>query len=112
MQRFSTQSKLHLAHMTWEHIFQAIFISFSDSYLVHEMSLRQKELMPLDKTKQEGKTFMMANEPLAPYDQNKLSNHKLSLAKPLKHVKIIYRHLLTREHTHDIFQKHSHQPWI
>jgi hypothetical protein len=28
--------------MTWEHIFQAIYISFSDSYLVHEMSLRQK----------------------------------------------------------------------
>jgi hypothetical protein len=32
---------------------------------------------------------MMANEPLAPYDQNKVFNHKLSLAKPLKHVKII-----------------------
>jgi hypothetical protein len=43
MQRFSTQRKLNLAHMTWEHIFQAISISFSDSYLVHEMSLRQKE---------------------------------------------------------------------
>jgi hypothetical protein len=42
MQRFSTQSKLNLAHKTWEHIFQAIYISFSDSYLVHEMSLRQK----------------------------------------------------------------------
>jgi hypothetical protein len=42
MQRFSTQSILNLAHMTWEHIFQAIFISFSDSYLVHEMSLQQK----------------------------------------------------------------------
>jgi hypothetical protein len=28
--------------MTWEHIFQAIYISFSDSYLVHEMFLRQK----------------------------------------------------------------------
>jgi hypothetical protein len=40
MQRFSTQSKLNLAHMTWEHIFQVHFIS--DSYLVHEMSLRQK----------------------------------------------------------------------
>jgi hypothetical protein len=33
--------------MTWEHIFQAICISFSDSYLVYEMSLRQKEPMPL-----------------------------------------------------------------
>jgi hypothetical protein len=42
MQRFSTQSKLNLAHMTWEHIFQAIHISFSDSYLVHEMSLQRK----------------------------------------------------------------------
>jgi hypothetical protein len=28
--------------MTWEHIFQAFDISFSDSYMVHEMSLRQK----------------------------------------------------------------------
>jgi hypothetical protein len=28
--------------MTWEHIFQANYISFSDSYLVHEMPLRQK----------------------------------------------------------------------
>jgi hypothetical protein len=28
--------------MTCEHIFQAIYISFSDLYLVHEMSLRQK----------------------------------------------------------------------
>jgi hypothetical protein len=42
MQRFRSQNKLDLAHMTWEHIFQAIFISFSDSYLVHEMALRQK----------------------------------------------------------------------
>jgi hypothetical protein len=42
MQWFSTQSKLNLAHMAWEYIFQAIYISFSDSYLVHEMSLRQK----------------------------------------------------------------------
>jgi hypothetical protein len=42
MQRFSTQSKLNLAQMTLEHIFQGIYISFSDSYLVHEMSLRYK----------------------------------------------------------------------
>jgi hypothetical protein len=28
--------------MTWEHIFRAIYILFSDSYLVHEMSLREK----------------------------------------------------------------------
>jgi hypothetical protein len=41
MQRFSTQSKLNSADMTWEHIFQAIYILFSDSYLVHEMSLRK-----------------------------------------------------------------------
>jgi hypothetical protein len=33
---------------------------------------------------------MMENEPLAPYDQNTLSNHKLSIAKPLIHVKIIH----------------------
>jgi hypothetical protein len=41
MQRFTTQSKLNLAHMTWEHIFQAFNISFSDSNLV-QMSFRQK----------------------------------------------------------------------
>jgi hypothetical protein len=29
--------------MTWEHIFQAFYISFSASNLVHEMSLRQKK---------------------------------------------------------------------
>jgi hypothetical protein len=43
MQRFfSTQSKLKFAHMTWEHIFQEIYISCLDMRLVHEMSLRQK----------------------------------------------------------------------
>jgi hypothetical protein len=42
MQRFNTQRKLDLTDMTWEHIFQALYISFSDSYLVHEMFLRQK----------------------------------------------------------------------
>jgi hypothetical protein len=42
MQRFRTQSKLNLALMTWEHIFHEISIPFSDSYLVHEMSSRQK----------------------------------------------------------------------
>jgi hypothetical protein len=42
MQRFSTQSNLNLAQKTWKHIFQAIYNSFSDSYLVHEMSLWQK----------------------------------------------------------------------
>jgi hypothetical protein len=42
MKRFSAQSKLNLAHMTWEHIFQAFYIVFSDSNSVHEMSLRQK----------------------------------------------------------------------
>jgi hypothetical protein len=42
MQRFSTQSKSNLAHMTLEHIFKAFYISFSGSSLVHEMSLRQK----------------------------------------------------------------------
>jgi hypothetical protein len=42
MQRFSTQRKLNSACMTREHICQAFYISFSDSYLLHEMSLRQK----------------------------------------------------------------------
>jgi hypothetical protein len=28
--------------MTWQHIFQAIYISFSDCKLVHEMSLQEK----------------------------------------------------------------------
>jgi hypothetical protein len=52
MQQFSTHNNLSLAHMTWEHISQAIYISFSDSYLVHEMSLRQKGTYapPQDKT--------------------------------------------------------------
>jgi hypothetical protein len=43
MQRFNTQSKLNVAHMTWEHIFQAFYLSFANSNLVHEMFLRQKE---------------------------------------------------------------------
>jgi hypothetical protein len=53
MQRFSTQSKLNLAYMTWEHIFPTFYISFSDSNLVHEMSLRQKGTYapPQDKTR-------------------------------------------------------------
>jgi hypothetical protein len=53
MQRFGTQSKLNLAHMTWEHIFQAFYISFLDSNLVHEMSLRQKgtDTPPQDKAR-------------------------------------------------------------
>jgi hypothetical protein len=40
--------------MTWEHIFQAFYTTFSDSYLVHEMSLRQKETYapPQDKAKE------------------------------------------------------------
>jgi hypothetical protein len=42
MQRFSTQNKFKLAHMILENIFQAIYISFLDSYEVHEMSLWQK----------------------------------------------------------------------
>jgi hypothetical protein len=49
----------------------------------------KKELMPLHKINHGGQTFMMANERLAPYDQNKLSNHKLNIDEPLKHVKTI-----------------------
>jgi hypothetical protein len=53
MQWFSTQSNLNLAHMTWENIFQAFYISFLDSYMVHEMPLRQKETYapPQDKAR-------------------------------------------------------------
>jgi hypothetical protein len=36
------KENLKLARMTLDHIFQLIYISFSDSYLVHEMSLQQK----------------------------------------------------------------------
>jgi hypothetical protein len=49
----------------------------------------KKELMPLHKIKQGGQTFMMKNELLAPYAQDKLSKHKLSIEMPLKHVMII-----------------------
>jgi metallophosphoesterase superfamily enzyme len=37
--------------MTWEHIFHAIYISFSDLHMVHEMSLQQKGIYvpPQDK---------------------------------------------------------------
>jgi hypothetical protein len=84
MQRFSTQSKLNLAQMTWKHIFQAIYISFSDSYLVHEMSLWQKWTYAPPQYKARGLNIHDSNEPLAPYEQNKLSNYKLSISKPLK----------------------------
>jgi hypothetical protein len=40
--------------MTWEHIFQAFSISFSDPYLVHEMSLRQKGTYAPPKDKARG----------------------------------------------------------
>jgi hypothetical protein len=42
MQRFSTQSKFKLSTYDMGAHFQAFYISFVDSYLVHEMSLRQK----------------------------------------------------------------------
>jgi hypothetical protein len=89
MQRFSTQSKLNSAHMTWDHIFQTFTFHFQINHWYMKCLCDKKELMPLHKIKQEGWTFMMANEPLAPYDQNKLSNHNLSITKPLKHIKII-----------------------
>jgi hypothetical protein len=54
MQRFSTQSKFKLSTYDMGHIFQAFYIAFSDSYLVHEMSLWQKETYALHKIKQEG----------------------------------------------------------
>jgi hypothetical protein len=57
---------------------------------------------------------MMTNEPLAPYDQNKLSNHKLSKAKPQKHAKT-YKGIYSQESTHAAFFKrtasnHGHKP--
>jgi hypothetical protein len=57
---------------------------------------------------------MMTNEPIAPYDQNELSNHKISIAKTKTYFMNIERPLLTREHTYDIFQNiasnHGHKP--
>jgi hypothetical protein len=65
--------------MTWEHIFQAIYISFSDSYLVHEMSLRQKGTYAPPQDLAWGLNI---------HDGNWAFDHKLSIDKPLKHVKI------------------------
>jgi hypothetical protein len=42
MQWFGTQKQFNQANMTWEHIIQENYISSSDSYLLHEMSLQQK----------------------------------------------------------------------
>jgi hypothetical protein len=42
MNQAKNAKKCNLELLTWEHIFQAFYISFSDSYLVHEMPLRQK----------------------------------------------------------------------
>jgi hypothetical protein len=42
MQRFSTQSKFKLSTYDMGAHFPSIYISFLDSYLVYEMSLRQK----------------------------------------------------------------------
>jgi hypothetical protein len=40
--------------MTWEHIFQAFYILFSDSNLVHEMSLQQKGIYAPPQDKERG----------------------------------------------------------
>jgi hypothetical protein len=40
---------------------------------------------------------MMENEPLAPYDENKLSNHKLSIAKPQKNMSRSYKGIYSQE---------------
>jgi hypothetical protein len=51
MQRFSTQSKLNLAHMTWEHIFK----HFTFYFQIHNWYMKclydKKELMPPHKIK-------------------------------------------------------------
>jgi hypothetical protein len=96
MQQFSTQSKLNLAHMAWEHIFEAFYISFSHSYLVHEMSLWQKGTYAPPQDKARGLNIHDGKWAFGPHMiKNEPSNHKISIAKPLKHVKI----------KHDIFQK-------
>jgi hypothetical protein len=53
------------------------------------MSLRQKGTYAPPQDKARGLNIHDGNKPLAPNDKNKLSNHKLSITKPLKHVKII-----------------------
>jgi hypothetical protein len=57
--------------------------------LVHEMPLRQKGTYAPPQDKAWGLNIHDGKWALAPYDQNKLSNHKLSITKPLKYVKII-----------------------
>jgi hypothetical protein len=89
MQRFSTPKNFKLSTYEMRAHFPSILHFFSDSYLVHEMSLRQKGTYAPPQDKVRGLNIHDANEPLAPYDQNKLSNHKLRITKPLKHVKII-----------------------
>jgi hypothetical protein len=54
MQRFSTQSKLIWAHMTWEHIFQAFAFHFQIYNWYMKCLCDKKELMPFHKIKQEG----------------------------------------------------------
>jgi hypothetical protein len=68
------------------------------------MSLRQKETYAPPQDKAWGLTFMMENEPLAPYDQNKLSNHKLSIAKPLN-MSRSYKGIYSQESIHVTFFK-------
>jgi hypothetical protein len=53
MQRFSTQSNFKLSTYDMGAHFQAFNISFSDSSLVHELSLRQKRTYapPQDKAR-------------------------------------------------------------
>jgi hypothetical protein len=56
----------------------------------------------------------MGNQPLAPYGQKKLSNHKLSIAKPIKHVKT-YKGIYSQEGIHVTFFKniainHGYKP--
>jgi hypothetical protein len=73
MQRFSTQSKLNSAHVTWEHIFQAFYISFSDSNLVHEMFLRHKGTYAPPQDKARGLNIHDGKMSLWPHMINKLA---------------------------------------
>jgi hypothetical protein len=61
--------------MTWEHIFQKNYIYILDSYLVHEMSLRQKGTYAPPQDKAWGLNIHDDKLAFGPYAQNKLSKH-------------------------------------
>jgi hypothetical protein len=72
--------------------------------LVHEMSLRQKGTYAPPQDKAWGLNIHDGEWALAPYDQNKLSNHKLSIAKPLN-MSRSYKGIYSQESIHVTFFK-------